>query len=112
MHRDHPSHEGACVRSTWLHVDPNRIGELVESFKTVAMPQLEGLAGFCSASFMMNRTTGRTVSSTCFESRTAMEASREQAQQIRAATVQFNATVLEVREFDLAVAHLRVPEMV
>ena len=43
----------------------------------------------------------------------ALDASREQANQIRTAgTQQAKATVLEVREFELAVAHLRVPEMV
>jgi len=78
-----------------------------------ALPQIEGLDGFCSASFMLNRTTGRAVSSACFESAAAMEASREQANRIRSAgTQQANAAVLEVCEFELAVAHLRVPEMV
>jgi heme-degrading monooxygenase HmoA len=112
MHRDHPSHEGACVRSGWLQVDPNGIDAAVDIYKTEALPQIEELNGFCSASFMVNRTTGRAVSSACFESRAAMEASREAASQIRTAgTTKAHATVLDVGEFDLAVAHLRVPEM-
>jgi hypothetical protein len=42
-----------------------------------------------------------------------MAASREQAKQIRSVgTQQANATVVGVCEFELAVAHLRVPEMV
>jgi hypothetical protein len=61
---------------------------------------------------MINRTTGRAVSTTCFEDRATMEASRDRANQIRTAgTQQANATVLDVREFELALAHLRVPEM-
>ena len=112
MHRDHPTHEGACVRAAWLQTDPARVDDLVDTYKMAALPQIEGLDGFCSASFMINRTTGRAVSSACFESRAAMQASREKSNQIRSAgTQQANATVLEVREFELAVAHLRVPEM-
>jgi heme-degrading monooxygenase HmoA len=112
MHRDHPTHEGACVRSAWLQVDPSAVDGVSEIYKMDALPQIEGLDGFCSASFMVNRTTGRAVSSACFESRAALDASREQATQIRTAgTQKAKATVLEVGEFELAVAHLRVPEM-
>jgi hypothetical protein len=61
---------------------------------------------------MVNRSTGRAVSSACFESRAAMDASREAANQIRTAgTRKANASILDVAEFDLALAHLRVPEM-
>ena len=80
MHRDHPTHEGACVRSAWLQTDPGGVDGLIDTYKMGALPQIEGLDGFCSASFMVNRASGRAVSSTCFESRAAMEASREQAE--------------------------------
>ena len=113
MHRDHPTHEGACVRSAWMRTDPAGIAGLADIYRTMALPQLEGMDGFCSASFMINRSTGQAVSSASFESRAAMDASREQMSQIRAAgTKQANATVTGVSEFDLAVAHLRVPELV
>ena len=113
MHRDHPTHEGAYVRSAWLQMDLAGLDGLSEIYKMNALPQIEQLDGFCSASFMVNRETGAAVSSACFESRAALDASREQANQIRTAgTQQAKATVLEVREFELAVAHLRVPEMV
>jgi hypothetical protein len=112
MHRDHPTHDGACVRTGWLQTDPGSVDWAVEVYKTDALPQIEALDGFCSASFMVNRSTGRAVSSACFESQAAMEASRDAANQIRTAgTRKANATVLEVVEFELAVAHLRVPEM-
>jgi heme-degrading monooxygenase HmoA len=113
MHRDHPTHEGACVRSAWLQTDPSGIDTLIDTYSMEALPQIEELDGFCSASFMVNRTTGRAVSSTCFESRAAMDAGREAASRIRTAgTRKADATVLDVGEFGLAVAHLRVPEMV
>jgi len=112
MHRDHATHEGACVRSAWLRADLNRMDEAIDTFRMVALPRIEALDGFCSASFMVDRNTGRAVSSSCFTSRAAMEASREMAAQIRTdGTRQANAEVLDVREFDLVLAHLRVPEM-
>jgi heme-degrading monooxygenase HmoA len=113
MHRDHPTHEGACVRATWTQVDPAGVDGAIEAYRTSALPKLEALNGFCSASLMVNRETGRSVSAASYESRADMEASREQTNQIRtAATQQAKATVLEVAEFELAVAHLRVPELV
>jgi len=113
MHRDHPTHEGACVRTAWLQTEPGGVERLIDTYKTGALPQIEGLDGFCSASFMVNRESGRAVSSTCFENSAAMEASRGQADRIRSAgTQQANASVLDVLEFELTVAHLRVPELV
>jgi hypothetical protein len=113
MHRNHPTHQGACVRSAWLQADLTRVEEAIDTFKLWALPQIEDLDGFCSVSFMINRATGRAVSSTCFEDKATMQASRAQTDQMRATgTKRANASVLEVREFELALAHLRVPELV
>jgi heme-degrading monooxygenase HmoA len=112
MHRDQPTHEGACVRATWLKTDPGRMDELIETFTMVALPQIESLEGFCSASLLVDRAADRAVSSSCFDSMASMAAGRERARQIRTAgTQQAKATVVEVREFELVLAHLRVPEM-
>jgi heme-degrading monooxygenase HmoA len=113
MHRDHPTHEGACVRTAWLQTEPGGVERLIDTYKAGALPQIEGLVGFCSASVLVNRASGRAVSSTCFENSAAMRASREQAGGIRSATTQqANAAVTDLLEFELAVAHLRVPELV
>jgi hypothetical protein len=113
MHRDHPTHDGACVRAAWMQMDVSRIEDGIDTYRTMALPRLEEMDGFCSANFMVDRNTGRAVSTTCFESRAAMDASRELATQIRSAgTAQAQARVLDVSEFDLALAHLRVPERV
>jgi quinol monooxygenase YgiN len=112
MHRGHSTHDGACVRSAWLQTDVNHLDQAIEVFRTFALPQIEAMEGFCSASFMVDRNTGRTVSSSCFDSRRAMDSSRDMANRVRAdGSRQANARVLEVREFDLVMAHLRVPEM-
>jgi hypothetical protein len=113
MHREHPTHQGACVRSTWLQMDPGRLDAALDSYRLMALPRIEMLDGFCSASLMMDRMSGRAVSSAAFESRAAMEGSRDLAAQIRSASAeQAGGTIVEIAEFDLAMAHLRVPELV
>ncbi|MGH3676253.1 MAG: antibiotic biosynthesis monooxygenase [Mycobacterium sp.] len=113
MHRDHRSGDGACVRATWLKMPPDQAARSIEFYRTAVLPSLEDLEGFCSASFLISRSTGRGVSSTTFDSREAMERNREQARELRnARTRELGADIFDVAEFDLALAHLRLPEMV
>ena len=112
LHRDHRSSEGACDRSTWVKVDPDQIDQGLELYKTTVLPALEELEGFCSASLMLDRASGRGVASASFDSAEAMERNRPQADSLRDATTQqAGAEVLDECEFELALAHLRVPEM-
>ncbi|WP_028477817.1 hypothetical protein [Nocardia sp. CNY236] len=112
MHRDQPAGHNSRTRCTWGQVDPHRISGLVDTFKTEVLPQTEMIDGFRSASLLIDRQTGRAVAATVWASTVAMEASREQANRIRVSSNQrLGANVLEVAEFDLAFAHLRVPEM-
>ncbi len=113
LHREHRSREGACVRAIWVEGDPNRADSTIESFKSRALPGMEELEGFCSASLMIDRESGRGVASTTFDSADAMDRNREQAAQIREANIRHaGMRVLDVGEFELALAHLRVPELV
>lgn len=112
MHREQASHGGAWVRSAWLQTGLDRVDDAIDTYRMVALPQIEELDGFCSASFLVDRNSGRAVSSTCFQSRAAMQSSREAGNRIRASgTEQARATVLEVDEFELVLAQLRVPEI-
>jgi heme-degrading monooxygenase HmoA len=112
LHREHNAAEGACARCTWLQTPTDSIERSLEAFKANVLPAAEQLEGFCSASLFIDRATGRAVSATAWDSRASMEASRERANQLRTATAgQIGATVEDVVEFDLTVAHLRVPEM-
>ena len=73
---------------------------------------MEDLEGFCSASFLINRSTGRAVSSATFDSQDAMERNRDRATELRnTRTRELGADIVDVGEFELALAHLRVPEM-
>ena len=112
LHRDHQSADGACVRATWIKVPRDQADRAIEFYKDSVLPSLEGLEGFCSSSLLIDRTSGRGVSSTTFDSRDAMERSREQSKELRnTRTRELGADVLDVAEFELAIAHLRVPEM-
>ncbi|RDH75139.1 hypothetical protein DVS77_28635 [Mycolicibacterium moriokaense] len=112
MHREHRSTEGACVRATWIKMPRDQVDRAIEFYRSDVLPSLEHLEGFCSASFMLNRSTGRAVSSATFDSRDAMDRNQENARELRnARTRELGADILDVGEFDLALAHLRLPEM-
>jgi hypothetical protein len=112
LHRDHASREGSCVRAAWVRIDPAQVDRLIDVYKVSALPALEELDGFCSASLMMNRSTGVCVSSVTFDSMDMLDVNRERHAEIRATrTKEAGAEVLDVYEFELALAHLHVPEL-
>jgi heme-degrading monooxygenase HmoA len=113
LHRDHRSGEGACVRATWIKVPKDQSGKAIEFYRSSVLPSVEALDGFCSASLLINRETGRAVSSTTFDSREAMDGNRDQAKELRnQRTRELGADITDVGEFELVLAHLRVPESV
>jgi hypothetical protein len=113
MHREHRAGEGACVRVTWVKVDPDQIDGGMDFYKTTILPALEELEGFCSASLLLDRASGRGVAAATFDNAEAIERNKDQLDRIRATGSQeTNAEVLDQCDFELAVAHLRVPETV
>ena len=112
LHRDHLSGDGACARAVWTRADPANLDRAIEAFRTVSLPAMEQSPGFCSASLLVDRTTGRCVGSVAYDSMDSMMLTREQTEAMRARiSREAHVDVLEVREFELAMAHLRVPEM-
>jgi len=112
MHRDHRSRAGACARGTWLRMDPAAIDHAVDVYKMVSIPALEALDGFCSASLLVDRASGSAMSTETYDNREAMQRNREQADAVQSAGNQeTGAKVRQVCEFELAIAHLRVPEI-
>ncbi len=112
VHRAHTSHDGACIRATWMWLEPEMVDHAVDTYRMVTLPQMEDLAGFCSASLFVDRMLGRAVSSVTYDSHEAMSRSRDAARVVRADNARdAHAQVLDVAEFDLVLAHLRVPEM-
>lgn len=112
LHRDHISTPGACVRATWVRTNPQDSDRLVDVYRMGLLPEVEVFDGFCSASLMVDRTSGCAVSSVTFDSRDAMMQTRDAATALREwGAREANGQIIEVSEFELALAHLRVPEM-
>jgi heme-degrading monooxygenase HmoA len=113
VHRDHAAPEGACARLTWLSGgDLHMVDNAVDMFRMVILPQIQELRGFCSASLIVDRETGRVVGTAAFDSREALEASREATTGIRERVIaELGAIVDNVEEMEIGFAHLHVPEM-
>ncbi len=113
LHRAHDTMPGSCARVTWLKADPAQADRAVDVFRTTILPAVDQIEGFCSASVMLDRSTGRSVSTFAYDTRQAVERSRERARELRGGISQeLGAEVQDVHEFELAIAHLRVPELV
>ncbi|OMC38481.1 hypothetical protein A5745_01185 [Mycobacterium sp. IS-2888] len=113
VHRDHASREGACVRATWLKVVPDQLTRSLDFYRTAVLPEMENLDGFCSASLMVDHPASRrAVSCSTFDSLEAMARNRDRATELRSRRVrELGAEVIDVVEFELAIAGLRVPEL-
>jgi heme-degrading monooxygenase HmoA len=113
LHRTQPAPEGACCRVIWTRGDPANQESTVDAFRMSLLPRLEELPGFCSISMLVDPENGRSVTATVYENRDAMNRAAETAKPMREEfTRQVGSEIMEVAEFDLVLAHLRVPETV
>jgi Antibiotic biosynthesis monooxygenase len=111
MHRDHNSHEGCACRIVWARAQDLDAG--VDYWRTSLLPRFEAMDGFCSASMLIDRAGSRTCGTVTFDSRAALEATRQTAAGMRENTArEIGVEFLDVAEFELALAHLRLPELV
>ena len=111
MHRAQSARAGACCRIVWAR--PQDIHVTLERFRSTLLPQIETFDGFCSVSLFVDRLDRRVCSTTTFDSRAALDSSRESAAMLREHAVrETGVEFLEVAEFELALAHLRMPELV
>lgn len=112
LHRDHQSREGACVRATWVKVEPDQIERGIDIFKMGVLPALDEHEGLCSASLLVDRATGRGVSSVAYDSAEALQHNMGKIEELRSASArEASAEILDECNFELAIAHLHVPEM-
>ena len=113
LHRARPAPEGAACRVVWSHGDPDDGDRALDAFRMTVLPRLEELPGFCSVSLLGNRDTGRAVLATVYESREAMDRASAIVTPMRDGfTRSMGGEITEVGEFELVLAHLRVPETV
>jgi quinol monooxygenase YgiN len=113
LHRQHHTPEGACCRVIWSRGDPARMEQVLDAFRMTMLTRMEDLPGFCSVSMLVDRETGRAATAVVYESRAAMNAATDQARPMREEFMRQTGTEMtEVAEFDVLLAHLRVPETV
>jgi hypothetical protein len=112
LHRDHTSRSGACVRASWVRMAPAQADRVVDVYRMGLLPVMQDYDGFCSASLLVDRASGLAVSSVSHDSIESMQRSREKSDALREAGArEAGVEIVEVCEFELALAHLRVPEM-
>ena len=111
LYRDHPVPEGACVRVSWLAMPSERLDVGVEQLRSTAIPEVENVEGFCNSGVMIDRDGGRIVLTVTFDSQDAARRSRGQGSVIRRfSSEEAGMRIVDVKEFELPLAHLRVPE--
>jgi heme-degrading monooxygenase HmoA len=111
LHREHEAGEGACVRVTWANVDPAQVDSGIEVFKS-SLPAMQQLEGLCSVSLLVDKASGRGVSSVAFDSAEAMERNGAEMDRLKGSvSEEAAALIFEERDFELVIAHLHVPEM-
>ncbi|NEK57052.1 hypothetical protein GCU56_04090 [Geodermatophilus sabuli] len=113
MHRAHTMGEGGCARVIFSQLrnagDADRV---IEAWKAGVLPRMDEFDGFSSVSLMVDRAAGRGVTTVCFDDREAMERSREMGDRMRAEfSSAMDVDITEVIEMEIAIHHLRVPEM-
>ena len=113
VHRLRPSPEGACTRVIWMRTDLLNLESGMDAFRVSLLSRMEDLPGFVSISILIDRETGQAVSSTVYESRAARDQAVGMATPMREGfSRHMGVQITEVAEFDLVLAHLRVPETV
>ena len=113
LHRMHQARDGACTRVIWSRGDPGQLDRVIDAFRMTMISRIEELPGFWSVSVMVDRAEGRVATAVNYENRELMNLAQEPGMALRH---EFNRRMgleaTEVSEFDLVLAHLRVPETV
>ncbi len=112
LHRVRTAPDGAATRVIWTRGPAGPMDRVVEGFRTIVVPRAEHLPGFCSVSLLVDHDTGRSAIAATYESRQTMNRAKGQAVAIREEFLdRMGMHVVDVHEFDLVIASLRVPEM-
>ena len=112
MHRLHTPGDDACARVSWTRGDPAMMERTLDAFRMTMIPEMEDVPGFCSLSLMVDRNLGRGSLTVVYRDRRSMDDSRDGAMARRDRfTREMGVEVTDMGEFELAIHHLRVPEM-
>ena len=112
VHRERHASEESCMRVTWLRVDSGQVASVVEAFRFRSLPAMTTRRSFCGASLLMHREWSRAVVSVSYRDHEAMEGNHGLVGMVSSdGTSDAGIGIIEVREFDVVMAHLHVPEL-
>jgi len=106
-----PAEPGFWSRLTRVTIDPAQVDEAVDAYTSSTLNDVQLLPGYCSAVLLTDRARGMGVVSVTFDSRQHLADSRALAQQIRdSGLAKAGAEVVEVREAEIVIAGLKLPQ--
>ena len=112
MHREHEAHEGSCCRVTWVQMDPEGIDSMIDCYRATVLPTPRG-DGRVLQRQPAHRPRQRPGCSTArFDDRQPWRTRSHGAGLREDGVREVGFHIMDVEEFDLAIAHLRVPELV
>jgi hypothetical protein len=112
MRRADASPVDRWCRVSWLRTAADKMDRGIEIYRTALLARIEQLPGFCSASLMVDRARGGICSTASYNSLESLQLSRDEAWMIRESGVrEAEVDIMDAAEYELAVAHLRVPEL-
>ena len=106
-----PAEPGFCSRITRVTIDPANVEDAIDAYTSSTLHDLQLLEGYCSAVLLVDRARGLGIVSVTFDNRAHLEASRSQAEDIRrTGLAKAGAEVAEVRESEIVLAGIRLPQ--
>jgi hypothetical protein len=111
IYQNEPDRPGFWARAAEIQHAPERMESAILGFRDVALPAMrERFAGINTVALLVNRNTGYCVVNVTYTSREAMEASREEAERMRAENLRGSgAEILAVHELEVAIVGIRPP---
>ncbi len=111
LDRRRPAQVGFWTRMTRVTIEPSRVETAIDAYTASTLHDVQLLEGYCSAVLLVDRINGHGAVSVTFDSRQALEASREHGQSVReAALAKAGAEMVEIRESEIVIAGLRIPQ--
>ena len=103
--------EGAATHVIWTRGPAGEMDRVAEGFRTIVVPRADQLPGFFSTSLLTDDDSGSCAIATTYADRQTMSQAKGQAVAIREEFLErMGVHVVDLHEFDLVIASLRVPE--
>ena len=113
LHRARDTPEGAFCRVVWTTGDPGGLDEMSSTFRMSLIPRIEENSGFCSTSLLIDRNSGMSATAVVFTDRQAADETWAANQSGREEMMRrAGREITDIGEFEVLLAHLRVPETV